>query len=114
MRRKDLVFIICFFILASLSIIAMVTFFGIRYNKINKQEKLENKIQEMIKEQYDYSFLVYKPQIEKVETRIGLDTGKEIDIYTARVIYYDLQYTYEDVWIVVVTEEKIQINKVRE
>lgn len=110
MRKKDLILIIiCFFIFVLIAI-----FIGVRHNAIKKQERKEESIEQAIKEEYNSSWLVYKPIIEKMETREGIDTGKEMEIYTARVIYYDLKYTYEDVWIIVVTEDKIQLRKVRE
>lgn len=110
MRKKDLIIIIiCFFIFVLIAI-----FIGVRHNAIKKQELKEESIREELIDEYNSSWLVYKPIIEKMETRVGKDTGKEMEIYTARVIYYDLKYTYEDVWIVVVTEDKIQLRKVRE
>lgn len=109
MRKKDLIIIIiCFFVLVLLTSTIVIG------NKFAKEKQKEESIEQALKEEYNSSWLVYKPIIEKMETRVGIDTGKEMEIYTARVIYYDLKYTYEDVWIVVVTEDKIQLKKVRE
>lgn len=104
MKKKNLIIIIiCFFILLLFTIV--ITTYSTA--KLKEKKTIKNIEKELIGEYNNY-WLIYEPIIQKIETT------KENEIYTARVIYYDLQYTYEDVWVIIVNDEKIQFRKVRE
>lgn len=111
MKKKEILFIICFFILFAL----------LMADRINTKtrEKHEQKIEQLqqdinieitniLEKQYNSDYLIYPPII-KYNGEIN-----KTKIYTAIVMYYDLKYTYQDMWLIEITDEKIQFQKVRE